>query len=153
MTTEQRRLAGVLADIIIPADDQSPSATQVGVVDFLDEWISAPYPDYRQDRKLLLAGFDWLDSEARRRTEKLFVELDDVTRRAMCDAICNERTAIPKFRKAARFFARFRDLTAGGFYTTAAGRKDLGYIGNVPLTRFLGPPRALLEKLGLTVKA
>jgi hypothetical protein len=45
--------------------------------------------------------------------------------------------------------ARYRDLTAGGFYTTPAGRKDLEYIGNVPLTRFDGPPPALLGALGL----
>jgi len=40
-------------------------------------------------------------------------------------------------------------LTAGGFYTTPAGRKDLDYVGNVPLTRFDGPPAALLVALGL----
>jgi hypothetical protein len=40
-------------------------------------------------------------------------------------------------------------LTAGGFYSSPAGRKDLNYIGNVPLTSFEGPPRALLKSLGL----
>ena len=39
--------------------------------------------------------------------------------------------------------------TAGGFYSTPAGRKDLNYIGNVPLARFDGPPPALLKALGL----
>ena len=28
--------------------------------------------------------------------------------------------------------------------------KDIGYIGNVPLASFDGPPQALIEKLGLT---
>jgi hypothetical protein len=42
-----------------------------------------------------------------------------------------------------------RDLTAGGFYSTPAGRKDLNFIGNVPLARFDGPPPALLETLDL----
>jgi hypothetical protein len=41
-------------------------------------------------------------------------------------------------------------LTAGGYYSTVAGRKDLQYIGNVPLTTFAGPPLALLQKLGLS---
>jgi hypothetical protein len=40
-------------------------------------------------------------------------------------------------------------LTAGGYYSSAAGRKDLQYIGNVPLKSFDGPPLALLQKLGL----
>jgi hypothetical protein len=40
-------------------------------------------------------------------------------------------------------------LTAGGFYSTPVGRKDLSYMGNVPLARFDGPPAALLEALHL----
>ncbi len=43
----------------------------------------------------------------------------------------------------------YRDLTAAGFYSSPAGRSDLGYIGNVPLTRFDGPPPELLKKLNL----
>ena len=37
LTPPQRRLAGVLSDIIMPADERSPSASSVGVVDFIDE--------------------------------------------------------------------------------------------------------------------
>ena len=55
----------------------------------------------------------------------------------------------PKFATAAKFFAKFRDLTAGGFYTTPVGMKDIGYVGNVPLERFDGPPLELLKKAGL----
>src|ERR1700744_5216533 len=47
-TARQRRTAKVLCDLIIPADATSPSASEVGVVDFLDEWISAPYVVQRQ---------------------------------------------------------------------------------------------------------
>jgi len=28
--------------------------------------------------------------------------------------------------------------------------RDIGYVGNVPLGQFLGPPPEVLEKLGLT---
>ena len=49
----------------------------------------------------------------------------------------------------AQFFAAYRNLTAAGFYTTVAGRKDLQYIGNVALTHFDGPPVELLKRLGL----
>ena len=43
----------------------------------------------------------------------------------------------------------FRDLTAGGFYTTPAGTKDLRYVGNVALERFDGPPPEVLAMVGL----
>src|SRR5215469_15079665 len=52
LTPAQRQLAGVLSDLIIPADEHSGSASSVGVVDFLDEWVSAPYPDSRRDRPM-----------------------------------------------------------------------------------------------------
>src|SRR6202167_6803824 len=76
MTAAQRRLAGILADIIIPADDHSPSASAVGVVEFIDEWVSAPYPANLRDRGIVLRGFAWLDAEAARRFGKPFSELD-----------------------------------------------------------------------------
>ena len=145
----ERRLAGILADIIIPADEHSPSASAVGVVDFLDEWVSAPYPDFRRDRAIVLGGFAWLDAEAARRFGKEFADLGAVRQHAICDDICDQTRAAPARGAAARFFARYRDLTAGGFYSTPVGRNDLGYIGNVPLARFDGPPLALLKKLNL----
>src|SRR5882724_6091114 len=139
-TKDQRRTAGVLCDVIIPADDKSPSATQLSVHDFIDEWISAPYPRQQEDRKAILDGLSWLDGESKKRFKKAFLDLTDDQRRQICDEICFEQKAKPAFKKAAQFFARFRDLTAGGFYTTPEGMKDIQYLGNVPLTKFDGPP-------------
>jgi hypothetical protein len=149
LSTAQRQLAAVLSDLIIPADAHSASATSVGVVDFIDEWVSAPYPDCQRDRPIVLAGFSWLDSEAARRHGKSFAELAVAQQTGICDEICDAEHAAPELREAARFFARYRDLTAAGFYSSSVGRKDLGYIGNVPLVRFDGPPPELLKKLGL----
>jgi hypothetical protein len=149
LNAEQRRLAGSLSDLIIPEDEHSPSASAVGVVDFIDEWISAPYPQQRQDRDIVLNGFAWLDAEARHRFGQPFVKLHEAQQRAICDTVCNASRASADLRVPAQFFAMYRNLTAAGFYTTLAGRKDLQYIGNVALTHFDGPPVELLRKLGL----
>ena len=149
LTAAQRRLATVLADIIIPADEHSPSASAVGVVEFIDEWVSAPYPASRQDRPIVLDGFAWLDAEALRRSGKAFSDLGTPGQRDICDDICDASRAVPERRAAARFFALYRNLTAGGFYSTPVGRSDLGYIGNVARERFEGPPPALLARLNL----
>jgi hypothetical protein len=148
-TETQRREAATLCDLIIPADEISPSASSVGVVEFLDEWVSAPYPRQREDRATVLPGLKWLDEEATRRGGKLFADADSSTQHAICSDICYEAAVAPQFKEAAKFFARFRDLTAGGFYSTPIGMKDIGYIGNVPRSGFPGPPLALLEELGL----
>jgi hypothetical protein len=146
-TAPQRRLAGILADIIIPADEHSPSASSVGVVEFIDEWVSAPYPASQRDRPVVLGGFMWLNDEAARRFAKGFSDLAATEQRGICEDICYESSS--KWHDAVRFFALYRDLTAGGFYSTPVGRKDLGYIGNVPLASFDGPPPELLKKLNL----
>jgi hypothetical protein len=149
LTPAQRRTAAGLCDLIIPADAHSPSASSVGVVDFLDEWLRAPYPNQREDRALILEGLLWMDAEASRRFAKQFADLDESAKHVICDDICYEKSARPQFAAAARFFARYRDLTAGGFYTSPEGRKDLGYMGNVPLLKFSGPPAEVLRKVGL----
>jgi hypothetical protein len=149
LSPEQRRLAAVLSDLIIPADESSPSASSVGVVDFIDEWVSAPYPTQQRDRPIVLEGLRWLDKEAARRAGKGFADLDAAVQAAICDAICDPERAVPERREAARFFALYRDLTAGAFYSSPDGRTDLGYIGNVPLMSFDGAPPELLRKLNL----
>lgn len=148
-TKDQQRIAAVLCDVIIPADDKSPSASQLGVHDFVDEWISAPYPKQQEDRRLILDGLSWLASESKKRFKKAFVDLSDDQRRQICDDISFEAKAKPAMKKHAQFFARFRDLTAGGFYTTPEGMKDIQYLGNVPLTKFDGPPPEVLAYLKL----
>lgn len=145
----QRRCATALCDVIIPADQYSPSASSVGVVDFIDEWISAPYPEQLADRAIVIPGLAWLDAEALRRHGHEFALLDAGAKDAICRDICYQPEASAQLQQAAIFFARFRDLTAGGFYTSPAGTRDLGYVGNMPLAKFDGPPLEVLKQAGL----
>ena len=146
---QARKTAAALCDLIIPADDHSPAASSVGVVDFIDEWISAPYPQQRGDREVVLSGLQWIDAEAQARFGRTFAALDEKQKSAIADDICAPARAKPELAKAAKFFSKFRDLTAGGFYTTPVGMKDIGYTGNVPLEKFDGPPVEALKKAGL----
>lgn len=144
----QRKTAAVLCDVIIPADEKSPAASSLGVHDFIDEWISAPYPLHRADRDTILDGLRWLDEESRRRYRGGFSAIDLREKRAICDELCRETTT-SRSEKPVHFFSKFRDLTAGGFYTTREGMADVGYVGNIPLSSFDGPPRRILARLGL----
>ena len=146
---QARLTTAALCDLIIPADEHSPAASAVGVVEFIDEWISAPYPQQRGDREVILPGLVWIDEEAKRRFGKTFAALDEKQKSAIADDVCSPAKAAPQFATAAKFFAKFRDLTAGGFYTTPVGMKDIGYTGNVPLEKFDGPPLEVLKKVGL----
>ena len=148
-TPEQRRAATALCDVILPADATSPSASAVGVPDFIDEWISAPYPAHKTDRAKLTAGLAWIDAEAKKRFGSDFASLIYRQQTAICDDICHEPSATDEFKTAARFFSRFRNLTTGGFYTTSEGMKDLKFMGNTPSATFDGPSDEILRRLGI----
>jgi hypothetical protein len=145
----QRVTAAALCDVIIPADAHGPAASSVRVHEFIDEWISAPYLGHDRDKQMIVEGLAWLDAESQKRFSNYFVNLVTRQKNAICDDICYAPNAQPEFVPAARFFRRYRDLTAGGYYSTPEGMKDIGYTGNVALDKFEGPPREVLEKLGL----
>lgn len=149
LTEAQRAATAALCDTILPGDEHGPGAAAVRVQDFIDEWISAPYPGHSDDRSLVLEGLAWLDREGRRRFGAEFARLPVVSRQALCDDICHLPDAKAEFRRAATFFQRFRDLAAGGYYTTPEGMKDIGYTGNVALEKFDGPTPEVRARLGL----
>jgi hypothetical protein len=146
----QRAAAAALCDVIIPADEKGPSASSVKVPDFIDEWISAPYGgQHDADRKLITEGLAWLETESQKRFSTNFTNLTSRQKNAIADDICYLPEAKPEFRQGAQFFKRYRDLTAGGYYTTPEGMKDIGFTGNVAIEKYDGPPPEVLKKLGL----
>jgi hypothetical protein len=149
LTREELRTIAALSDVIIPADEKSPSASKVGVPDFINEWVSAPYPVQEADKTTVREGLVWLDAEAKKRFSGDFASLTDEQKTKICDDICYVPKARPEFQKGAVFFARMRDLAGSGFYTTPQGMKDLQYIGNMPMLKFDGPPPKVLEYLKL----
>jgi hypothetical protein len=149
MSAAQRRTAAALCSVIIPADEQSPGAAELGVPVFIDEWISAPYPSHAKDRALVVQGLAWIDTESRQRFGQPFADAAQAQQHAICDDICFVPKAAPRFAEAAAFFARYRDLTAGGFYTTPQGAKDLRFVGNVASASFDGPPPEVLKIVGV----
>lgn len=132
LSDDELQAAAVLSDFILPASATAPAATALGIPDFIDEWISAPYPDQEKDRPLIRDGLQALGSKP------------DGAKLA----------ALPK--ASPEFFKRFRYLVIGAYYTTEAGFKDLGYIGNVSRPTDPGPSAEVkaaldreLSKLGL----
>ncbi|MEN3939777.1 gluconate 2-dehydrogenase subunit 3 family protein [Prosthecobacter sp. SYSU 5D2] len=147
-TDAQRRTATALCDVILPADETSPAASAVGVPAFIDEWVSSPYPEQAPDRPLIIEGLDWIHAESQRRFQLPFPDLQPAQQTAICDDIAAAKPK-PEHKKPAAFFKRYRDLTAGGYYTTPEGMKDIGYRGNVTSATFDGPPLEALKHVGL----
>lgn len=149
-TAEEMKTATALADLILPKDANGPAASEVGVPDFINEWCSAPYPDFREDGQVIRGGLAWLNTESFRRFEKRFDELTLAQQSQIADDICDDTKAAPAHQTGARFFQKFRQLCLGGYYTHSATWKHLGYVGNVSLGGlYPGVPQEIIDKLGL----
>ncbi len=135
----------VLVDLIIPADERSGGATDVGVPEFMDFMMIDRPPMQRWMR----GGLAWLDLEAQRRFDLRFVDCQDAQRTAILDDIAWPRRARPEMSHGVAFLNRFRDLTASGFWTTKAGIEDLEYFGNEYVNTWRGCPEEALKKVGV----
>jgi len=140
----------VLVDLILPADADSPAATEVGVPEFLNDWVSAPYPQNVEDRELLRGGVAWLNSHSYSKHGTGFVEIPVADQTAILDSICDPAKAAPELAYGARFFRKLRMLTLGGYYTHSKTWKSLGYIGNTPMAgAYPGVSDEIIKILGL----
>jgi hypothetical protein len=150
----QRQTTTALADVILPEDEYGPAASALRVPDFIDEWISAPYPKQQSSRKTILPGLKWIDEESNKRFNKNFADLSASQKKSICDDLCDPNIKDPQLKKGASFFRSFTSLCMGAYYGTPEGWKAIGYVGNLPSATFDGPPQAVLDRLGLeqTVK-
>jgi gluconate 2-dehydrogenase gamma chain len=151
LTAPELETVAAVCDMILPADERSPAPSKVGVHEFVDEWVSAPYPRQKEDRQIIRGGLAWLNTECNRRFGRPFKQLTAAQKTTICDDICDEDRAKKRasLQAGALFFARMRYLTMLGFYTTLEGMKDIGYVGNMPAAEWQGPPEAILRRLKL----
>jgi gluconate 2-dehydrogenase gamma chain len=140
------KLVTALADIVIPKDERSGSASDAGVPEFMDFMMI----DQPARQVAMRGGLAWLDHECQQRFDKIFLECTDAQRIAVLDDIAWPARAKPEHAHGVAFFTSFRDLTAAGFWTTRMGIDDLQYLGNRSVARWNGCPDAALKKLGVS---
>ena len=140
MSARQLQLTAALADLILPPTATAPAPSAVGIPDFVDEWVSAPYPDQQRDRALVLPGLLWLDTEAGARWGKPFTDLAVDRRLKLLTALAMPpASADPAAAARYGFFRRFRSIAVGAYYSLERNFAEIGYIGNVPLQAFPPP--------------
>jgi len=144
-TAHEYTTVGVMADLIIPRDERSGSATDAGVPAFMDFMMI----DQPRRQVAMRGGLAMIDRLAMDRTGKRFVNGADRERRALLDEIAYTSNPDRGLSQAITFFSSFRDLTASGFWTTKMGVADLQYQGNVFVSEWTGCPDAALKKLGV----
>src|SRR5690349_17576969 len=149
----------VLADIIIPRDEVSGSASDAKVPDFIEFMVK----DRPENQIPMRGGLRWLDMQSLKRFEKSFVDCDEKQRLNIVDDIAYPEITYkdekankvtkgkkpnPELLQGVAFFSLMRDLTASGFYTSEIGVKDIAYAGNTP-NKWNGVPDDVLKQYGL----
>ncbi len=144
-TAHEMTTISILADIIIPADEISGSASEAKVPEFI-AFIVKDMPSHQVPMK---GGLRWLDMQCVKKFEKSFVDCSQKQQLEIVDTIAFPKKAKPEMSQGVSFFNLMRDLTATGFYTTQIGVKDIGYKGNTP-NQWNGVPNEVLSQYNLS---
>ena len=144
-TDHEMATIAILADIIIPTDEVSGSATDAKVPEFI-EFIVKDMPSHQTP---LRGGLRWLDVHCMNRFDKPFKDCDSKQQLEVINEIAYpERKIKPGMEQGVAFFSKMRDIVATGFYTSQIGVKDIGYAGNIP-TQWNGVPDEVLKQYNL----
>ncbi|UFX46500.1 gluconate 2-dehydrogenase subunit 3 family protein [Bradyrhizobium sp. 41S5] len=150
LSRRQLNMVAALSDIILPGTSEFAAPSKMGISNFFNEWLSAPYKTQQSDKDLILQGMGLLDRESRRRYWLGFLWLSSKRKAKVLDAV------IAMGGDPRKFFTRFRYLLVGGYFTSDMGFPAIGYRGNVPLQSFAPVPADIqriiddeLRQLGL----
>ncbi len=137
-TDQQYALLCHLCETIIPRDARSGGALEAGVPQFIAVMVGER-DDYAN---IIHEGLIWLDAFCVNQYKKTFLECHI---RAQCEVIDlvawrNNSILMPELTLGVAFFSLLRKLTVDGFFTSAIGITDLGYVGNTSLEEFCGCP-------------
>lgn len=144
-TDEERETVRVLANIVIPEDEKSGNAEAAGVPKFI-EFMMLDQPEHQTGMR---GGLKWIDIQATKRYNKIFINCSEAEQIAIIDDIAYPDTAEPRFSQGVNFFNKFRDFVATGFFTSKIGIEDLQYMGNRP-SAWDGAPQEWLDRLGVS---
>jgi hypothetical protein len=140
-TAEEMATITILADIIIPKDAVSGSASDAKVPEFI-EFIVKDMPKHQIP---LRGGLRWLDVQCLNRFDKAFKDCSQAQQIELVDMIAYPNKAKPEMSQGVEFFKLMRNLTCTGFYTSEIGVKDIGYAGNTP-NQWNGVPADVLKQ-------
>jgi gluconate 2-dehydrogenase gamma chain len=121
-----------------------PGANKGGAAEFID-LLSSQNP---QMLEIYTGGLAWIDFAIKRDSGGNFLSATAEQRTALLDKIAWRRNETPALAAGIRFFDFARRMTVDAYYTSAAGIKELGYMGNKGVKDFSVPAEAVAHALG-----
>jgi hypothetical protein len=121
-STEQRRILAAFVDRLVPKDENGPSASECGVIEYIDGSLADFMP---KEKPALLQGLTALNAYATRAQGAAFAELSAEKKDAVLTAIDTSK-ATPELK---RFFDRVRRLTLEGMFCDPAYGGNKNFAG------------------------
>ena len=151
-----------LSELIVPADEGGPSGRDAGAPEFIDLLSS----QNSELARIFSGGILWLDNASDERHGKRFAEAAELEQTALLDALVDaerhdtaddtnwdtrEYRRFEVFgvkspsdaRRGLNFFAWTRKMVVDAYYTSPAGIKDIGFMGNASHTEYEVPQEAI----------
>jgi hypothetical protein len=122
-----------LCEIIVPG------ASKGGAAEFID-LLSSQNPEMLA---IYTGGLLWLDDEMKKQYHADFLAASAEQKTAMLDQIAYRRNRTPELAPGIKFFDWARRMTVDAYYTSAAGMKEVGYMGNRAIKEFKVPQEAI----------
>jgi hypothetical protein len=122
-----------LCEIIVPG------ASKGGAAEFID-LLSSQNPDMSA---IYTGGLAWLDEAMKRQYHMDFLTAAAQQKTEMLDRIAYRKNRTPELAPGITFFNWARRMTVDAYYTSAAGIKDVGYMGNRAIKEFKVPQEAI----------
>lgn len=134
LSHDERALIADLAETIIPETD-TPGARSVGVAQFVEHILTAWYS--AAERNTFLRDLSDFRELCQRRHGRAFAELSTEERVALLEELDRDAMTARQARAdPLPFFAKLKELTVVGYYTSRAGMEAIGYYG--PIGAHLG---------------
>ncbi|MPZ21379.1 MAG: hypothetical protein GEV06_26325 [Luteitalea sp.] len=136
-----------LTDLIVPAENGGPSASDAGVAAWID--MLAGVND--KLKWIYTSGLKWLDDAMRQEGASDFLSASHTQQTAMLDRIAYQRNETPELAPGIEFFRWTRRMTVDGFYTSKVGMSDI-YLGNTASATYVVPAESIqyaLKRSGL----
>ena len=159
-----------LAELIIPADEHSGSAVDAGAPEFID-LLCSQNPELAD---IYTGGLLWLDAQMRQQHGASFLESTEEQQTSLLDRLVEEGDPekvegaratrygasedyqgfsdyriqpVSDLAPGVRFFEWLRKMTVDAFYTSPIGIQDVGYQGNIAVSKYEVPEAIIQEAL------
>ena len=116
-----------------------PGATKGSAAEFVD-LLSSQNPEMAA---IYTGGLAWLDDAMKRSYHADFLMASQEDRVAMLDKLASRNSNNPELAAGVRFFYWTRRMTVDAYYTSAAGIRELAYMGNKGMAEFKVPQEAI----------